>query len=164
MACEPTTGLGKEVVFEYQIACLDVEPVEANWKAFGAVRTKGVTNAGNSVDTTADDTKGMYTESIVTSYTKEYSIDGVIRKSGSSAQSFAELYTHWNDPSATGGQPVLWVRFTDDTGEEVAPVTITAIDKSSPYDDVSTYSMSFSVTSSPIGVKFTPKTFTPEEP
>ena len=159
MACEPNTTTGKEAIFEYQIACLDVAPVEASWTTFGAVRTKGVTNAGNTVDTTADDTAGKYGESIVTTYTKEYSIDGIIRNSGASAKGFAELYAHWNDPSATGDQPVLWVRFTDPTGVETAPVVITAIDKSAPYDDVQTYSMSFSVTGSPIGVTFVPAVF-----
>lgn len=164
MACEPTTETGKGVKFEYQIACLDVAPVDADWNTFGALRSKNVSNAGNSVDTTADDTEGMYGESIVTGYTKEFSIDGVIRKTGGSAESFADIYAHWNDPSRTGGQPNLWVRFTDDTGVETCPVVITAIDKSSPYDDVSTYSMTLTVTGSPIGVTFVPRSFSTTPP
>lgn len=160
MACEPRTETGKSVILQYIIGCLDTAPAqEAEWTTFGAVRTKGVTNSGETVDTSADDTAGMYGESIVTRYTKEYSIDGVIRKSGASAKGFAELYAHWNDPSATSGQPVLWIKMTDPTGVEVAPVVITSIEKSAPTDDVQTYSMSFSVTGSEVGVVFTPATF-----
>lgn len=159
MACEPNTTTGREAVMQYQISCLDVAPVEDDWKMFGAVRTKGVTNAGNTIDTTADDTQGKYNESIVTSYTKEFSMDGIIRNSGASAKGFADLYAHWNDPSATGGQPVLWIKLTDPTGVETAPVVITSIDKDYPDQDVMTYSMGFSVTSSPIGVSFVPAVF-----
>lgn len=159
MACEPNTTTGREAVFEYFIGCLDVAPTEDDWQLFGAVRTKGVTNAGNTVDTTADDTQGKYTESIVTTYTKEYSIDGIIRNSGQSAKGFAEIYAHWNDPSATGDQPVMWVRLTDPTGVETAPVMITSIDKDYPDQDVMTYSMGFAVTSSPVGVTFVPAVF-----
>lgn len=157
MACEPRTQTGRDAILEYAIACLDTKPDQ--WTTFGAVRSKSVTNSGNTVDTTADDTQGRYGESIVTTLTKEYSIDGVIRKTGPSAKGFAELYAHWNDPSATGGQPVLWIRFTDPTGIETAPVVITSIDKSAPYDDVMTYSMSFAVTGSDVGVTFEPANF-----
>lgn len=159
MACEPNTTFGRDAILQYQIACLDVEPVEDDWKLFGAVRNKDVANAGNSVDATADDSKGMYTESIVVSYTKTFSMDGIIRKTGTSAQAFAELYAHWNAPTETGGQPVLWIRLTDPTGVETAPVVITAIDKSFPDLDVMTYSMSFDVSASPVGVTFEPAVF-----
>lgn len=159
MACEARTGTGKDAILEYVIACLDKLPSDEDWKVFGAVRTKGVTNAGNTVDTTADDTKGRYGESIVTTYTKEYTIDGIIRKTGPSAQGFAEIYAHWNNPEATGDQPVMWIRFTDPTGVETAPVVITSIDKSAPTDDVMTYSMGFSVTGSEVGVVFEPAKF-----
>lgn len=161
MACEPITGLGRDVIFEYVIQCLDVAPPaeDTGWTVFGAVRTKSVTNSANTIDTTADDSEGDYSESIIGTKTKEFSIDGIIRKSGPSAKGFAELYAHWNDSSATGGQPVMWVRMTDSTGVETAPVTMTAIDKSNPYDDVPTYSITLAVTSSPIGVTFVPAVF-----
>lgn len=150
MACETEKYVGRDVVLEYAIGCGDALPVEADWKRFGSLRTKEFALSWDNTDTTDSDSIGSLRENLATFQNLTISGDGLAKASG--ANNLKELTKHFINPVATNGQPVVWMRMTFPDLTFTAFMLLTTLSRSSPYDDVVTYSMEAMATGSDFGL------------
>lgn len=162
MACESTKYVGKLVALEYAILCGDELPVEGDWKTFGGLRTKEFNLEWETVDATDADSIGSLRENLATFQTLTISGDGVAKASGAGSANLIELTKHVTNPIATSGQPVAWLRMTFPDLTFTCFMIITTMSRSAPYDDVATYSMSATATSSDFGLLVTDTEYLPE--
>ncbi|MCI2809391.1 phage tail tube protein [Eoetvoesiella caeni] len=152
MACNKTKYTGRDVVLEYFIGCGDALPAEADWKRFGSMRTKEFTLEWETADGTADDSVGALRENLATFQSLSISGDGTLKASGSGSANLIEMTKHVANPTATGGEPVAWMRMTFPDLTFVAFMLVTNMSRSAPYDDVATYSLEASATASDFGL------------
>lgn len=163
MACKNQKYSGRVVVLEYQIGCGDTLPNPAGWKRFSAMRTKEFTLEWETIDATADDSVGSLRENIASFQTLSISGDGTAKASGKGFENLVELTKHVANPTATDGQPVVWMRMTFPDITFTAFMLLSSMSRSAPYDDLVTYSMEASATASDFGliVEDTPDTSLP---
>ncbi len=152
MACNKTKYVGRDVVLEYFIGCGDQLPTEADWKRFGSMRTKEFNLEWETTDATADDSIGSLRENLATFQTLSISGDGTLKVSGTGAANLIEITKHVASPTATGGQPVVWMRMTFPDLTFIAFMLISNMSRSAPFDDVATYSLEASATASDFGL------------
>ncbi|MFV0411143.1 MAG: Ig-like domain-containing protein [Paracoccus sp. (in: a-proteobacteria)] len=150
--CKSTKYTGRVVVLEYAIGCGDALPVEADWKRFGAMRTKEFSLEWDTTDATADDSIGALKENLATFQSLKISGDGVCKASGSGAANLIELTKHVANPAATGNQPFVWLRMTFPDITFTAFMILTTMSRSAPHDNVTTYSMEANATASDFGL------------
>ena len=161
MACESTKYVGRDVVLEYAIGCGDEKPDSGDWKVFGALRTKNFSLTWDTTDATADDSVGALRENLATFQNLEISGDGVCKASGAGSANLIELTKHVANPSATSGQPVVWMRMTFPDLTFVAFMLISDLSRAAPHDDVVTYSLTASATASDFGLTVTDTVIAP---
>lgn len=152
MACKQLKFTGKTVVLEYHIGCPDTLPQEQDWKRVGAMRGKELTLEWDTTDATADDSVGALRENLATFQNMSISGDGTVKVSGAGAAELKALTKHVLNPSATGGQPTAWMRLTFPDLTFVAYMLVSNMSRSAPHDDVVTYSLEASATSSDFGL------------
>lgn len=152
MACKSTKYTGRTVVLEYALGCGDEQPEPGDWKNFGALRTKEFNLEWETTDATADDSIGALRENLATFQSLTISGDGVCKASGAGAANLIELTKHVANPQGTAGQPVVWLRMTFPDITFTAFMILTTMSRSAPFDDVVTYSMEASATSSDFGL------------
>lgn len=150
--CKSNKYTGKDVVLEYAIGCGDVRPTDADFKRMGSMRTKEFTVEWETADATADDSIGALRENLPTFQTLSISGDGTHKVAGAGASDLTELTRHIISPDATGGKPYIWLRMTFPDLTFTAFMILTNFSRSAPYDDVVTYSMEASATSSDFGL------------
>jgi predicted secreted protein len=152
MACNKTKFVGRDVVLEGFIACGDVLPIESDWQRFGSMRTKEFTLEWDTTDATDADTVGALRENLATFLSLAISGDGTVKASGSGSAFLKTLTKHVANPSVTGGQPNIWLRMTFPDLTFTCFMLLSNMSRSAPYDDVVTYSMEASATSSEFGL------------
>lgn len=146
--------VGRDVGFEYLMACGDIDPLATNlaWKPVGALRAKEFSIEWDTVDATADNNKGNTRSSIATYKTFSCSGDGTCMRKDGTQSNQTELYKHVNNPISTGGQPVAWIRITCPDITVIAYCLITNISRTMPYDELATFSFEATATESAAGV------------
>lgn len=158
MACELDKYVGREVALEFYIGCGDTLPQEADWKPVGALRTKEVNLEWDTTDATADDNPGSVRSNLATYKAFTISGDGVSKRSDGTLSNQTALYKHVFNPTTTGNQPVVWMRVTFPDVTFVSYMLVTTMDRSAPYDDITTFSFEASMTEAsalPEGVQLT---------
>lgn len=150
MACETEKYVGRDVVLEYSIGCGDALPDEADWKIFGSLRTKEFSLSWDTTDTTDSDSIGSLRENLATFQNLTISGDGLAKASG--ANNLVELTKHVAKPTATNGQPVVWMRMTFPDLTFTAFMLMSNLSRSAPYDDVTTYTLEAMATGSDFGL------------
>lgn len=160
MACKPSKHIGKVVLLEYAIGCGDTKPETADWTRFAPMRTKEFNPTWDTTDATDDQSPGNSRENLATFLSLSISGDGTVKTNGQGAEALKELQKHVIRPTATGGQPNIWLRMTYPDLTYTAFMLITSLTRSSPYDDIETFSFEAinGVTDFPIGVEDTPVT------
>ncbi|WP_313397145.1 phage tail protein [Stutzerimonas nitrititolerans] len=152
MACNKLKFPGKDVVLEYVIGCPEELPTEQDWKRFGSLRTKEFEISWDTTDATDADSVGSLRENLATFQTMTISGDGTVKASGTGAANLIELTKHVINPSATGGQPAIWLRMTFPDLTFTAYMLVSTLSRSAPYDDVTTYSFEASASASDFGL------------
>lgn len=152
MACEKTKYVGRDVVLEVAIGCGDAMPASGDWKRFGSMRTKEFNLEWETTDATADDSVGALRENLATFQTLSISGDGTLKKAGQGGATLTEITKHFVDPSATAGQPTVWMRMTFPDLTFTAFMLLSNMSRSAPYDDIATYSLEASATASDFGL------------
>lgn len=135
---------GKDVVVEYSIADEEVAYVDVVWTTLGMIRSKDISVAWGTVDSTADDSPAATKRLRALFKTSEISLDGVSDTSAAFGLSTLEAHV-MNPGTETGRQPKAWFRFTYVAQADksfAAPYMITEYSVSSPYDDIITWSLS----------------------
>lgn len=151
MACQSKKYVGRDVLLEFAISCGDVAPDPADWKLFGAGRSKSLSLTYDTVDATADDSNGNIRDSLATWLTCEMSMDGVCRIGDTTDSNQAALMKHYLNPTTTGGQPIIMARLTMPDLTITSAMLMTEYSREFPNDDVATYSISLTATSSTVG-------------
>jgi predicted secreted protein len=139
--CESSAFLGRDTTLEFAIGCPDQLPEEGDWKFIGALRSNGISTEWDVVDSTADDSQGNIREQEATYRTITISADGVARRTDNAVVHQTELYLHYMNPTATGGQPKVWMRRTDPRVQQVGYFLLSTYDLEAPYDEISTFSI-----------------------
>ena len=152
MACEKTKFVGRDVVMEYFIGCGNVLPQPDQFKRIGSMRTKEQTMEWESTDATDDSSIGALREQLATFLSFGISGDGTVKKTANDSAHLVELTKHFANPVATGGQPKAWMRMTYPDLTFTCYMLLTNLSRSAPYDDVTTYSLEASSTTSPFGL------------
>lgn len=150
MACETTKYVGRDVVLEYSIGCGDKKPLPGAWKRFGSLRTKEFALSWDTTDVTDSDSVGALRENLATFQTLTISGDGIAKASG--VGNLVELTKHFVSPTATNGQPVVWLRMTFPDLTFTAFMLLSNLSRSAPYDDAVTYSLEAMATASDFGL------------
>ena len=117
--CQNDTGklIGKVAVLRMAFGCADTVPALSEWKRLGAMTTKGIDYSMNTVNSEADDAKGLV-ENLVNNMDFTISGEGEFRKTDKANEIGAwRLSKYIFDEVQAGRQPTLWVRF-DFVGEE----------------------------------------------
>lgn len=165
MPCETNRYVGKDVTLEYVIACGDEMPLESDWKRLGAMRTKSLTFSWDTVDATADDALTAIRSNLATWMNFELSADGVaIRGDSPIAVDQRDLKKHFLNPTETGGQPIIVVRVTAPDVTYICAMLLSNYTLEYPYDDVATWSIEASITTSEIGLVVEDTPTVPETP
>jgi predicted secreted protein len=154
--CESSAFIGRETSLEFAISCGDALPLEADWKFIGALRSNSLSTEYDTVDATADDSINSIREMLATYKTVTISTDGVARRTDTATVHQTELLLHYLNPTATNGQPVVWLRRTDPRITVVGYFLLSTYDLEAPYDEISTFSIEASSTASDFGLIVTP--------
>lgn len=154
--CESSAFVGRETSLEFSIGCGDALPLEADWKFIGALRSNSLSTEYDTVDATADDSINSIREMLATYKTVTISTDGVARRADTATVHQTELLLHYLSPTATNGQPVVWLRRTDPRITVVGYFLLSTYDLEAPYDEISTFSIEASSTASDFGLIVTP--------
>lgn len=108
--------IGKVAVLRMAFGCPDAVPSLSEWKRLGAMTTKVIDYSMNTINSEADDAKGLV-ENLVNNMDLTISGEGEFRKSDKDNEIGAwRLSKYIFDEVQAGRQPNLWVRF-DFTGE-----------------------------------------------
>lgn len=150
MACETQSFLGRDTSLEYFIGCGDVAPLESQWKFIGALRSNSLSGEYDTVDATADDSAGAIREMLATYKSVTISSDGVAKRTDSATVNQTELLMHFYNPTATGGQPVVWLRRTDPRVTVIGYFLLSTYDLEAPYDEIATFSIEASTTANSV--------------
>ncbi|NIY47265.1 Ig-like domain-containing protein [Cedecea colo] len=109
--------IGKVAVLRMAFGCPDAVPALSEWKRLGAMTTKGFDYSMNTVNSEADDSKGLV-ENLVNNMDFTISGDGEFRKADKSVEVGAmRMSKYIFDEVQAGRQPTVWVRF-DFAGED----------------------------------------------
>lgn len=157
--CESQSFLGRDTSLEFAIGCGDALPLEADWKFIGALRSNSLSGEYDTVDATADDSAGAIREMLATFKSITISTDGVARRTDTATVNQTVLLMHFYNPTATNGQPVVWLRRTDPRITLVGYFLLSTYDLEAPYDEISTFSIEASTTANsviPTGVSIVP--------
>ncbi len=132
--------VGKKVLIEFAIALESAAVGGLTWQTLGMMRGKSMKTSWDDVDTTADGSGDTKT-ALATFKNVEFSGDGVSRDDAVYKQKV--LHAHFHNPTATGGQPLAWIRMTDPDGSQyVGPFLLTEWSDDRPYDGSATWSLS----------------------
>ncbi|KOR02497.1 Ig-like domain-containing protein [Pluralibacter gergoviae] len=108
--------IGKVAVLRMAFGCPDTVPALSEWKRLGAMTTKSIDYSMNTVNSEADDAKGLV-ENLVNNMDFTISGEGEFRKSDKDNEIGAwRLSKYIFDEVQAGRQPTVWVRF-DFAGE-----------------------------------------------
>lgn len=140
--CAGSKFVGKDVLFEFALACGDVDPEGLSWLPLGAARNKSQNISSDTVDATADDSVGSFRETLTTFKTFEVTVDGVTKRDDGTTTNQYVLFQHY----ITDPQPYCWIRLTGPIKTVVAFCVLTEFTEEAPYDDVMTYSISATAT------------------
>lgn len=140
--CAGSKFVGKDVLFEFALACGDVDPSSLSWLPLGAARNKSQNISSDTVDATADDSVGSFRDTLTTFKTFEVTVDGVTKRDDGTTTNQYVLFQHY----VTDPQPYCWIRMTGPIKTVVAFCVLTEFSEEAPYDDVMTYSISASAT------------------
>lgn len=114
--------IGKVAVLRMAFGCPDAVPALSEWKRLGAMTTKGIDYSMNTINSEADDAKGLV-ENLVNNMDLTISGEGEFRKSDKDNEIGAwRLSKYIFDEVQAGRQPNLWVRF-DFAGENAGTYT-----------------------------------------
>lgn len=152
MACNNTKYVGKDVVMQFAIGCGDELPESGDWKVFGSLRTKSFNLTWDTADATDADSVGSLRENLATFQSLSISGDGTLKKSGTGYANMLELWKHYVKPTATDGQPVVWIKMTFPDLTFTAYMLMSTFSREATYDDVATYSFEASATASDFGL------------
>ncbi|ELB7804352.1 Ig domain-containing protein [Enterobacter hormaechei] len=109
--------IGKVAVLRMAFGCPDAVPALSEWKRLGAMTTKGLDYSMNTINSEADDSKGLV-ENLVNNMDITISGEGEARKRDKSTEIGAwRMGKYIFDEVQAGRQPTLWVRF-DFAGED----------------------------------------------
>lgn len=115
--------IGKVAILRFAFGCPDEEPGLAEFQRIGALTTKGLDFAMNSLTSDADDAKGL-TENAVTGIDLTISGDGEWRRRPRSTEiGPMRMGQYILNEIQAGRQPTLWARF-DFTGENTGDYII----------------------------------------
>lgn len=115
--------IGKVAILRFAFGCPDEEPGLAEFQRIGALTTKGLDYAMNSLTSDADDAKGL-TENAVTGIDLTISGDGEWRRRARATEiGPMRMGQYILNEIQAGRQPTLWVRF-DFTGENTGDYII----------------------------------------
>lgn len=145
--------VGRSVVMEYALGTPNALPAAADWKRFGAMRTKSFSAPWDTVDATADDTVGYVREMLATYQTLTVSGDGtLLTGEGNDAVNLKNLTKHFFNPSTSNGQPVAWFRLTFPDLTFTTYMLISDLSREAPNDEIATYSFEATATASDFGL------------
>lgn len=103
--------IGKNAVLRLAWGCPDIEPAISEWLRMGAMTTKSVDFAMNTLTSDADDAAGL-TENVVTGMDLTISGDGEWRKRAKTTEiGPLKMAQYIFNEVRAGRQPGLWVRF-----------------------------------------------------
>ncbi|SUB51637.1 phage tail tube protein [Pasteurella testudinis] len=123
-------------------------PQETDWKAAGAIRSKGFDFSPNTVTSEADDAGG-FPESLVTNSDFSISVEGESRKKDKTDEyginALIDLYVKAINERK---QPTIWVRLKYGAVTFVGFMTITALSSEAATNDLVTFSAEFKVADS----------------
>lgn len=117
--CANDTGklIGKVAVLRMAFGCQDAVPALSEWQRLGAMTTKGIDYSMNTVNSEADDAKGVV-ENLVNSMDFTISGEGEFRQKDKANEIGAmRMSKYIFDEVRAGRQPTVWVRF-DFAGED----------------------------------------------
>ncbi|WP_416413763.1 Ig-like domain-containing protein [Pantoea sp. App145] len=117
--CANDTGklIGKVAVLRMAFGCADTVPALSEWVRLGAMTTKGLDYSMNTVNSEADDAKGLV-ENLVNNMDLTVSGEGEFRKKDKTNEVGAmRMSKYIFDEVQAGRQPTIWVRF-DFAGED----------------------------------------------
>lgn len=158
--CNAGALIGKNLAVEFALLCPNIEPTELDWKRLGAMRSKSLDLAWDTIDTTTDSSKGAIRSAMASFQTLSFSGDGLVSKEFTEQiDNYFNLLKHVAQPPAeTGGQPLGWLRLTDEIKTWVIPVLFSNFSESAPYDDAQSYSLEATAnpTTIPVSLKKTP--------
>jgi len=152
MAGELKKYVGRSVALEFFIGYGDTLPGPSDWLPIGSLRTKEFNVEWDMADATDADAIGSLRESLATFKSLTISGDGVSRREDDTVGNQTALYKHFINPTATGDQPVVWMRMTFPDLTFTAYMMLSSMSRSAPYDDVVTFSFEASSTSSEFGL------------
>lgn len=164
--CKSNAYSGKDVALEYALACGDVDPlgVGFNWLPLGAMRTKEFGLTWDTTDASSDQSIGALRENIATFKSLTISGDGVAYRTDTARSNLKALTKHvFNPGDDFADQPVAWLRMTFPDLTFIAYMIINDLSRSAPHDDVVTFSLEATATTSDFGLIIldTPSTDTP---
>lgn len=152
MACKKLKFTGKDVIVRYHIGCPDQLPLETEWKRMMALRSRGLEVTWDSADATDGDSVGALRENIATFQSLSITGNGTVKVGGAGAANHKEFTKHVFKPTATGGQPVMWLQFIYPDLTFTAFCMVTTLSRTGEYDDVVTYAFEASATASDYGL------------
>ncbi|HCB1888307.1 TPA: Ig domain-containing protein [Citrobacter amalonaticus] len=136
---------GGAVVLEVADGCPDVKPLESEWMALAAGKSKGFDFNPNSVTSDADD-GGGYVETIITNSDFTLSFEGEVRKKDKLDQyGVGKFIKYFADELKAKRQPGIWVRMDYGPVEFVCYMNITALSSDGGTNDIVTFSTEFKV-------------------
>jgi len=152
MACKKLKFTGKDVIVRYAIGCPDVLPLETDWKRMMALRSRGLEITWDTADATDGDSIGSLRENIATFQNMSISGDGTVKTAGAGAENHREFTMHVIKPTATGGQPALWLQLIYPDLTFTAYCLVSTLSRTGAYDDIVTYAFEASATASDFGL------------
>lgn len=110
--CAQSKFTGRKAVLEFQIACPEDTPVEADWLRVGPMTTKDLSLEWDLTEADGDDNDSPVMEQLAASLNMTVSGDGLCMKSDTTASNQIRLTQHVHSPDETGDQPYAWIRLT----------------------------------------------------
>lgn len=153
MACSLPGYSGREVGFEFALACGDVNPLSLNFMPVGSLTTKGFSLTWDTTDASTDDLVGNLRANIATFQTLEVTASGVCKRKDGTKSNQTLLTKHVANPGPEfSNQPSGWARMTFPDLTFICYGLFTECSRTAPSDDSSTFDLSFTSAESDFGL------------
>lgn len=153
MACALPGYTGREVAFEFALACGDVNPIGLSFMPIGSLRTKSFNLTWDTTDATTDDLVGNLRSNLATFQTLEMTGEGVCKRKDGTKSNQTMLSKHVANPGPDySNQPVGWGRMTFPDLTFICYGLFTSCSRTAPHDDVATFDLAFTSAESDYGL------------
>ena len=147
--CPKDAYTGKNVLVDFSFACGNVpDPRDLSYMPIGAMRGKSMNISQDTIDTTSDATEGLFRSMIGSYKSFTFSGDGVALARDGSRSNLVMLTKYF----MTVEQSNIWMRVTYPDITVYFYGLINDLSREAPNDDVATFSLEVTATSSSHGV------------